>query len=121
MSLIDWRFKEMKYIMDGTRFILCEVKTNGKEEQIEWIGNPNIYELCFLVSCDDDMCTIYKHGEKSQVLKQYDDVMKKYLDAGFDDIAKDLKVIDVTNIPLEEINKCLSITGYVSKIVKLLK
>lgn len=108
-------FKEFNYIKDGERFILCEGD--------DWIGDPNVYELWFMVDVtdvDERMCTLHSHGKKEFVEKHYNKYVSKMKEHGFDDMAKDIIMMDVSKLELSEINKCITCSGYVSKFVKAL-
>lgn len=62
---------------------------------------------------------LLKHGSKEKLHKIYDDMVEAYKSAdGLDH--KDLMLIELTNIPLEDINRCLSSTGYIGRIIKLI-
>lgn len=109
-------YKEFKYIKDGERFIFCEGD--------EWIGDPNVYELYFMVDVadlDQNMCTLLKHGKKELVEKKYNAYISSLKAGGLDDMIKDVMMIDVSKLELDEINKCITNSGYISKIVKALK
>lgn len=75
--------------------------------------------LWMLISVDEHMCTVHKHGNKEFVLGQLERMSKAFADANMKKYAEELKAFDVSNIDLEEVNKCLSITGYVSKVYKM--
>lgn len=72
--------------------------------------------ICF----DKESGTLHKHGIPEYVSKWYFESRKKFIDAGFQDMADDLIMIQGA-FPVEELNKCLSTTGYISKFWKKLQ
>jgi len=86
----------------------------------EKIAEP-IEKLSFLIDANEETSTLLKHGDHDKVeikLKSYD---KAYRDAGLTDMANDLMLIDVSNVDLEEVNKCIAITGYINNFIRAIK
>ena len=63
--------------------------------------------------------TLHKHGEPENVKTWHANAVKRYMDAGFDDMASDLIVIE-GRFPLDELNKCISTSGYVARMYEKL-
>lgn len=55
--------------------------------------------------------TLHKHGNPKNVELWRTQAIEKFRKAGFDDMANDL-IIMIGQFPLEEINKCISTSGY---------
>lgn len=69
--------------------------------------------ICF----DKESGTLHKHGIPANVEQWYVNARKKFIDGGFPEMAEDLIMIQGA-FPVEELNKCLSTTGYISKFWK---
>lgn len=88
-------------------------------ERLEISDIMNI--LWFLVDvtdADGGMCTMLGHGGKKNVNARYDRLHQAYKESNHPEMTDDLLMIDMSGIDLEEINKCINITGYISKFVK---
>ncbi len=107
-------YEEFKYIKEGDQFIWCE-----GEERLHI--SDNLWFFVDTAHLDDHMCTLHSHGSKENIEKRYNDFVGKMRNTGNDDMAADVMMIDVSKLDIEEINKCISITGYVSKFVKAIK
>lgn len=62
--------------------------------------------------------TLHRHGNKGGVTKRMEEMQKQYRQNGLEDIADDLVLIEVTNLDIETINKCLNNTGFVTTVVE---
>jgi hypothetical protein len=71
--------------------------------------------LCF----DKDVWVLHKHGKPENVEKWYNNARDKLIKSGADDMANSLIIIKGA-FPAEEINKCISNTGYIEIFYKKL-
>lgn len=69
--------------------------------------------ICF----DRDCGTLLKHGSPATIEAWCVEKSKKYRDAGLHDVADSMIVLSGA-FPVEEINKCLSITGYCKRFME---
>lgn len=74
------------------------------------------------VAFDDVEGILHKHGRESLVTKWADDARKKFLNAGFDEMVKEIAVISFPATPetIRELNACIAISGRVKDIVERL-
>ena len=70
-------------------------------------------------SFDGGMWTLHKHGSKEAVQRWYDNVTKKYREAGLDDIADEMVMI-VGKFPVDELNRTIETSGYIKKMIEKL-
>lgn len=97
----------MEYTYDEGEFILSN---NG----IELSRSKNI---SIVFTANQDMWTLLKHGKTELVEKWYDSIKKQYRELGVDDFANEL-ILLTGKFPVDELNKCIQITGYVKKMYK---
>lgn len=76
----------------------------------------DIVTMCdeIAIAFDKESFTLLKHGSPENVNKWYQTARAKYIEAGFEDMAQALVVIQGA-FPVEEVNKCLSHSGYIQK------
>lgn len=67
------------------------------------------------IAFDLESGTLHKHGSPEMVRAWCKKSSDKLIQAGFPEMAGDLVVI-AGRFPVEELNKCLSITGYVRRM-----
>lgn len=72
------------------------------------------------IAFDRESGTLHKHGAAAMVQGWVAAAQAKFRAAGFDEMANDL-VIVTGQFPLEELNRCLTTTGYVLKMVAKLQ
>lgn len=72
------------------------------------------------IAFDSESGTLHKHGRPEQVTQWYNTARNKFISAGFDDMANSLILIEGT-FPVEEVNKCISCSGYISVFYKKLQ
>lgn len=63
------------------------------------------------IAFDKESCTLHKHGDPARVAAWHAKTTKAYMDAGYKDMADDILCIS-GRFPLDEINKCISHSGY---------
>lgn len=63
------------------------------------------------LAIDIESGTLHKHGNPDRVQEWVTDAQAKFNNAGFPDMANTLVCL-VGPFPVEELNKCLTITGY---------
>lgn len=81
------------------------------------IGQPrDEVMLCF----DAESGTLHKHGAPEAVSRWHQEAQKKYRNVGFHEMADQLVAI-TGRFPLEELNRCLSTSGYVARMYDRLK
>lgn len=86
-------------------------------------GNPAIppmKQVAILYTDSKDLpnMVLHKHGSVEHVLAHYDRMRNAYKAAGFAKEAMELKIFRSDRIPVDELNKCLEITGYVGQMVR---
>lgn len=72
--------------------------------------------LCF----DVETGTLHKHGDPARVMLWHRESQKAFRAAGFDAMAEQLIAVS-GRFPTEEINRCLSNTGYSARFYEKLK
>jgi len=70
--------------------------------------------ICFSYSTSLGGC-LHKFGDYDLVKDWYDTARKKYIDAEYPNEAEELKLL-YGSIPVEELNKCIEISGYIGKL-----
>ena len=65
---------------------------------------------------DKSSGTMLKHGSYYNVEARFIAIQDSYRTHGMPDMADDIVLLDVSDVDIEEINKCLSITGYAKKV-----
>jgi len=78
---------------------------------IRYIDEPCI---CFSYTKTLGGC-LHKFGDYKLVKEYYDSARQAYINIGFPQEAADLKIIHGM-LPIEELNKCIEISGYVGKL-----
>lgn len=76
-------------------------------------------EVSIAFSKDDGMWTLHKHGRKESVQHWYDLVTRNYRARGLSDIANEMVMV-TGKFPVEELNKCIDISGYIRTMCKKL-
>lgn len=61
---------------------------------------------------DRDSGTLHKHGDYKIIRKIAAEMRAKYARVGAHDMAKDLVIFASRTFPIDELNKCLSVSGY---------
>lgn len=69
---------------------------------------------------DKENFTLHKHGSPDKVLQWYNTAREKFIKGGFPEVAEDLVMIQGA-FPVEEINRCLSTSGYIEVLWKKLQ
>lgn len=80
-------------------------------------------EVAIAFSYDPDeergnQCVLHKHGRPELVDAWAERTRKAYIQAGFLDIARSIHVISSDKWDVEELNKCLEITDYISTMLE---
>ena len=85
------------------------------DDEIIISSTDNIW--LFIDNCEGFDPVLLKHGTKNTIQKKYNSAVEVYkLADGLDH--RDLIMIEITNLSLENINKCINNTGYIKKILK---
>lgn len=71
------------------------------------------------IALDKASGTLHKHGDPALVAKWFQHTQAKFRAAGFDDIADDLVVIS-GRFALEDLNRCISTSGYAGRLYQRL-
>lgn len=71
------------------------------------------------IAFDKESGTLHKHGNPEWVAKWHQETQAKFRQAGFDDMADALIVI-TGRFDLEDLNRCLSTSGYVARLYQRL-
>lgn len=103
MSQCEYRFADGTY-----RFYLDEQETMTIPDArvaIAYAYHPDL----------DIKGTLHKHGHPESVKAWYDKAVSAYRQAGFPEIAEQLFYAEGP-ISVEQLNKCLNVTGYVGKL-----
>lgn len=103
--------KEFRYIKENGKFVWCH-----GDEKLHY--SDDLWFLVDVTDADVGMCTMLGHGGKKNVNARYDRLHQAYKESNHPEMTDDLLMIDMSGIDLEEINKCINITGYISKFVK---
>ncbi len=106
--------KELMYARDGDDYVLVEADTETSAQH-EILRCKSL-----AIGFDRVSGTLHKHGERSWVERWIADARQKFRDAGFSDMANDLVVLS-GDLPLEEVNKCLAISGYCGRMLEKLQ
>lgn len=93
----EYRFINEKYVL---------------HDEGEPIGKP-LDEVA--IALDKDSGTLHKHGSPEYVEKWCKAARMKFRTHGYHDMAAQLVVIS-GRFPIEEINRCISISGYAGKL-----
>ena len=72
------------------------------------------------IAFDRESGTLHKHGAEAMVQEWVTRAQAKFRAAGFDGMADDL-VIVTGKFPVEELNRCLTTSGYVLRMVDKLQ
>jgi hypothetical protein len=72
------------------------------------------------IAFDKEAGVLHKHGIPENVTKWYNTTREKLISSGFPEMADDLILIQGA-FPVEELNKCLSTTGYIGVFWKKLQ
>ena len=102
-------YKEFQYIKEDGQFIWRE----GEERLCT-------HDTLFFF-IDTEPPILLSHGSKEAIGKKYDDYVEKMKVAGYDDMAREVMMIDVSKLDIEEINKCINNSGYINKFIKAIK
>lgn len=71
-------------------------------------------EVSLMFSQDGNRATLYKHGRPDDVRKSYNKLQVGLRKGGSRRMANKIKLMTVNlEFPLEELNRCLSISGYI--------
>jgi hypothetical protein len=101
--------KEFNYQLNCSEYVLHD----GEKP----IG-PLLKEVS--IAFDFETGTLHKHGSSDGVQKWYDKTKKGLTDSGLLEMANDLVMIS-GRFPLDELNKCLSTSGYVKKMFSMIQ
>ncbi len=71
-------------------------------------------EIAIMFDAADNV--LLKHGSPTAVKKYFDTAVAKYAEAGLQDFSKDFVYIE-GKIPVDEVNKCIHISGYVKHLL----
>jgi hypothetical protein len=89
-----------------------------EDDRIHWAGEEIAIAFSFDPNEDHGIQgTLHKHGDPEKVMKWAETHRKKLTEAGLPDLANEIIVI-TGKFQLEEINKMLSISGYVGNFYK---
>lgn len=61
---------------------------------------------------------LLSHGPKELVKSKYDEMVKAFKVAGFQQEIDDMYLLDASDFKIEEINKCIEITNYISYLIE---
>lgn len=76
--------------------------------------------IAFSIIDDEGHGVLHKYGDPAWVRKWYNDAKEKYIEAGLDDIAEELKLIE-GNFTEEEMEKIVGIAGYIGVLYRRVK
>lgn len=78
-------------------------------------------EVAISFSKDEDpsMWTLHKHGTPKAVQEWHDNTVMRFRKAGHYDIVNDMVMIS-GKFPVDELNKCIEISGYIKRMVEKL-
>lgn len=99
----------MKYIYKNDKYSLISADEDIIINEID--------EVAIAFSKDEEIWTLHKHGRKEYIEEWFGRIIKIYRDA---DIANNMVMIS-GKFPVEELNRCLDIAGYVKVMCKKLK
>lgn len=74
-----------------------------------------ILHMCdkIAIAYDKGTYTLHKHGDPSIVNKWAEDTRASFRSHGYNDMANDVTVLEIDKqVPVDEINRCLSTSGY---------
>ena len=60
---------------------------------------------------------LLSHGPEKNVKAKYDKMIKAYIEAGLDQEVEDMYLLNASDFPLEDINKCIENSGYISTLI----
>lgn len=102
---VDYAYRIVETV-EGPRYVLHD----GEEP----IGAPlEEVSVCF----DKESGVLHKHGALDSVTAWFNKSRQKLSDAGFQDMANELTVV-TGPIPLEELNRMISTSGYCGRYFK---
>ena len=98
-----------QYVLEYGTYVLYDLsqepsRLTGKREAILCCDEPAI-------AFDKESGTLHKHGDVALVTAWAEKARAKFRDGGFPEMADDLVVLS-GKFPLEDLNKCLSHSGY---------
>ena len=98
--------KEYTYKIEGNEYVLY----HGNE-----VVSRNDYGVALCYNLDGECSGILKHGNKKTVEEYFKKNFSKLMDSGLIEMAQNLKYIS-GRLPVDEVNKAISITGYINKL-----
>ena len=107
----------LKYKLDGTRYVMFD-ETTG-----DWLWSGDEVSIAFSVDRENDgssMWTLHKHGDPDMVEKWFTEALRKFREAGFNDMADDLKMVR-GKFPVSELNRAIDTSGYIKVMLERLK
>ncbi len=110
--------KELMYVREGDEYVLLEVEAESTPPS--GAGQEILRCKSLAIGFDRVSGTLHKHGEHERVESWVSNARKKFRDAGFPEMADALVVLS-GDLPLDEVNKCLAITGYCARMFEKLQ
>ena len=101
---------EFGYVKEDIQYILY-----GKNRDI--ILKTDRLAIAFAIDKDIGY-TLHKHGMPKYVKAWYTIFVKAMRKKGYNDLASEMKYVVSPNIPVEEINKMINLTGYLPEFIK---
>lgn len=87
---------------------------------VDCLGKVNVEAIGYTLM--ENGCTVlHKFGTVDFVEKWAQSTRRTYIQAGLDDIAKEVQTIYVENLPKEEVEKMLNICDYIGTYLKRYK
>ena len=98
--------KEYFYKIEGNEYVLY----HGDK-----VVSRNDYAIALCYNLDGEFSGILKYGNKKTVETYFKKNFSKLMNSGLTEMAQNLKFIS-GRLPVDEVNKAISITGYISKL-----
>lgn len=109
---------DLQYVVEHGSYVLYDMS----EPPSCLTGRREIHLQCDepALAFDSESGTLHKHGDVAQVTAWTERARAKFRDAGFPEMADGLVVLS-GKLPLEDLNKCLSHTGYCKVLLERMK
>jgi hypothetical protein len=109
----------LEYVLEHGSYVLYDMDT----EPSGLTGNREILHCCdeVAIAFDRDSGTLHKHGDPARVMAWADQARAKLRQVPGGNVLADALVVISGKLPLEEVNKCLAITGYCAIMARRLQ
>ncbi len=109
---------DLQYVLEHGDYVLYDMaeepsRLTGKRE-------PHLHCHHLAIAFDRESGVLHKHGDEELVKKWAQAKRAELIQAGLESWAGNLVVIS-GELPLEEVNKCLAISGYCTRMVAKLQ